>query len=81
MDYEPIDEYDHSPATKGDLKNLEKRFTALEQKFDKLYNLVDGFAGEVKTYNEERTSETYQISLIRDWAKKVGEKIGIPIEL
>lgn len=60
---------------------VEERFNSLDEKIDKLYNVVDNLAGQVQTYNQERAVETHQLSIITTHSKKVGEKIGIPLEL
>ena len=65
--YDPVPEDLNKAATKGDLKllsiNLEGRLENIPTKtdFNELLTLVDKFARQVKTYNEERSVEGARI--------------------
>ncbi len=43
----------------------------------RLTNLV----GEVKKFNEEMTVSNFRTSRLEKWAKPVGDKVGIPLDL
>lgn len=93
--YEPIPDDLTMPVTKGDIANLaNKAELALLQKdmndhfanlpskedFSQLLTTVDKLAGEVKTYNEERSVEGARLERIETWIKKAAEAINIPIQ-
>lgn len=93
--YEPIPDDLTMPVTKGDITNLAtKAELALLQKdmndnfanlpskvdFSQLLTTVDKLAGEVKTYNDERSAEGARLERIETWIKKAAEAINIPIK-
>jgi hypothetical protein len=85
--YEPIHENLNEPATRGDLQILAgeigERFSNLptREDFSLLLSSVDRLAGQVQTYNTERSAETNRLERLEAWAKKVSETINVPIEL
>ena len=93
--YEPIPDDLIMPATKGDITNLATKtelallrqdlndnFANLPSKedFSQLLTTVDKLAGQVKTYNEERSAEGARLERIEAWIKKAAEAINIPIK-
>ena len=93
--YEPIPDDLTMAATKGDVTNLATKvefellrsemndnFANLPNKkdFSQLLTTVDKLAGEVKTYNQERSVEGARLERIETWIKKAAEAINIPIK-
>jgi len=84
--YEPIPDNLNEPATKGDLQilagELNERFNNLPTKedFSQLVNSVDKLAGQVQTYNSERSAETLRLERIEKWIEKASGVINVPIE-
>lgn len=65
--YEPIHENLNEPATHDDLQifagEIGERFSNLptREDFSQLLNSVDRLAGQVQTYNAERSAETLRL--------------------
>ena len=84
--YEPISDNLNEPANKGDLQilagELTERFNNLPTKedFSQLVNSVDRLAGQVQTYNAERSAETHRLERIEKWIEKASGVINVPIE-
>jgi hypothetical protein len=78
-------------ATKGELKaeisilreEMNERFSELPTKedFSRLLSVVDGLAGEVRTYNQERAAEGARLERIENWIKKAAKTVNVPFEL
>jgi hypothetical protein len=45
-----------------------------------LVNTVDGFVKRIDDYEIEQISRDRQFERLLDWARKVSEKTGIPLE-
>lgn len=73
-------------ATKAELvllrQDMNDNFANLPSKedFSQLLITVDKLAGEVKTYNEERSVEGARLERIETWIKKAADAINIPIQ-
>lgn len=59
---------------------VEKRFTDMESKYDRLIGTIDGFIGRIDKYETELTMRDNQFERLLAWARKVSEKTGIPLE-
>lgn len=68
---------------------MEKRFDAIEKKLDekasqssldKLMITIDGFVKRLDDAEIEQTSRDRQFERLLEWARKVSEKTGIPLE-
>lgn len=59
----------------GEIKEQNKK---LDSKLDKLYVLVDGFAGEVKTYREQQELVGNKLSNHNDRIEKLEKHTGLP---
>ena len=78
-------------ATKAELKAemtilreaMNERFSELPRRedFSRLLSVVDGLAGEVKTYNQERAAEGARLERIENWIKKAARAVNVPFEL
>ncbi|OGX06993.1 MAG: hypothetical protein A2Z88_00635 [Omnitrophica WOR_2 bacterium GWA2_47_8] len=55
--------------------------TRLEQKVDTLINSVDGLAKLVKDYQDEHMVLHRRLEKLEAWAKRVSERVGIPLPL
>lgn len=60
---------------------VNQRFNVLENKVDDLQTSVDSLAKMVKDFHEEMIVTRKRLDILEDWAKKVSEKIGIPLPL
>lgn len=59
---------------------LEARMDAFDEKLDKLTNTIDGFIGRIDKYETEQAARDLQFNRLLEWARKVSEKTGIPLE-
>lgn len=59
---------------KENLDNFKKQSN---EKLDKIYTLVDGFAGEVKTYREEQSLVGEKLSGHNDRIEKLEKRVGL----
>lgn len=59
---------------------IEARQDALDLKIDRLVNTIDGFIARIDRYETEQTARDSQFNKLVDWARKVSEKTGIPLE-
>jgi nitrate/nitrite-specific signal transduction histidine kinase len=53
---------------------------ASQDSLDRLVNTVDGFVKRIDDYEIEQISRDRQFDRLLDWARKVSEKTGIPLE-
>jgi len=67
---------DKNMVTKGE---IDARFETLPTKADinRLYNAVDGIAGDYKTFDQELTVIGERTSRMEGWIMKAAEKIGL----
>ena len=56
------------------------RLDAMDRKYDHLINTIDGFVGRIDKYETELAARDSQFERLLDWARKVSEKTGIPLE-
>lgn len=72
-------DYDRVDSLKFELSQFKEDFVEFvkktEKRFDKLYTLVDGFAGDYKKINEEQDLLSGRVSNHSDRLEKVEEKI------
>lgn len=50
------------------------------ESIDRLTNTIDGFVGRIDRYESEQLARDNQFERLLDWARKVSEKTGIPLE-
>lgn len=50
------------------------------ESIDRLTNTIDGFVGRIDRYESEQLARDTQFERLLDWARKVSEKTGIPLE-
>lgn len=60
-------------------KDLKKDIKSLSVKADNLQTSVDSLAKMVKDFHEEMIVTRKLLDLLEQWARKVSEKIGIPL--
>lgn len=58
---------------------LKADIAIVNQKVDTLQTSVDGLAKMVKTFQEEHIIMRKRVETLEAWAKKVSEKVGIPL--
>lgn len=56
------------------------RFDIIEQRIDNLTNTIDAFVKRLDDFEIEQASRDRQFERLLDWARKVSEKTGIPLE-
>ena len=59
---------------------VEKQLDEQDAKFDRLLNTIDGFLARIDKYETEMAARDHQFEKLLDWARKVSEKTGIPLE-
>ena len=59
---------------------IEARLDTLDQKYDHLINTIDGFLSRIDKYETELAARDSQFEKLLEWARKVSEKTGIPLE-
>lgn len=52
----------------------------MRESIDRLTNTIDGFIGRINRYESEQLARDNQFERLLDWAHKVSEKTGIPLE-
>lgn len=52
----------------------------LKRSHDRLLNTVDGFISRIDRYETEMTARDRQFQKLLEWAHRVSEKTGIPLE-
>lgn len=58
---------------------IDERFDRVEKKVDALQQAVDALRKEVKDFSDEHIVLYRKIEVLEEWAKKVSEKVGIPL--
>jgi len=59
---------------------VEKELTELRESHQRLLNTIDGFIGRIDRYETEQLMRDNQFNRLLEWAHKVSEKTGIPLE-
>jgi archaellum component FlaC len=59
---------------------VKRGLAELDAKYDKLLNVIDGFISRIDKYELELAARDRQFARLLDWARKVSEKTGIPLE-
>ena len=79
QDFKPI--FDYLDEMKSELtKDITTSVTAsLGGKIDKLQTSVDGFAKDVKKFDQERLAQNNRIEKLETWAKPIGDKLQMPL--
>lgn len=58
---------------------IDERFEHIEKKVDGIQTSVDNLTKMVKDFHEEIIVTRRRLDVLEAWAKKVSEKIGIPL--
>ena len=61
-------------------EEIERRFSELNEKFDKLFVKLDWFMGKYTKLEEEQTLQSGKLSEITDRLKAVEQKVGVVVE-
>src|SRR5882672_9989523 len=59
---------------------VEKELAELRESHQRLLNTIDGFIGRIDHYETEQLIRDNQFNRLLEWARKVSEKTGIPLE-
>jgi hypothetical protein len=59
---------------------VEKEISELRESHHRLLNTIDGFIGRIDHYEIEQAARDSQFNRLLEWARKVSEKTGIPLE-
>jgi len=69
------------------IKHVDERFNTIESEIvklteshNRLLNTIDSFVGRIDKYETELAARDSQFEKLLDWARKVSEKTGIPLE-
>lgn len=62
------------------MKQVDERFNKLESSIDRLINTLDGFLKRLDDLEAEQVARDRQFDRLVEWAHKVSEKTGIPLE-
>jgi len=60
--------------------SIEAKQQELDKKFDRLLGTIDSFVGRIDRYESEQLARDSQFNRLLEWARKVSEKTGIPLE-
>ena len=61
-------------------KAVESEIIELKQSHNKLLKSIDGFISRIDKYETELAARDNQFEKLLEWARKVSEKTGIPLE-
>lgn len=67
-------------ATKEDVADVQRRFSELDEKYDKQLVLLDRLIDRVDAMHMEYTAVSTQLSRHEEWIKKIAEKAGVKLE-
>ena len=59
---------------------VELELSELRESHQRLLITIDGFVGRIDRYETEQLMRDNQFNRLLDWARKVSEKTGIPLE-
>ena len=63
-----------------ELTNIKSEIVDLKESHNRLLNTVDGFVSRIDKYETELSARDNQFAKLLEWARKVSEKTGIPLE-
>lgn len=61
-------------------QNMHTEIADVKESLNKLTNTVDGFVARIDRYETEMAARDRQFERLVEWARKVSEKTGIPLE-
>lgn len=64
----------------NELAEMKQDIVDLKASHDRLLNTVDAFVKRLDDYEAEQTARDSQFEKLLEWARKVSEKTGIPLE-
>ena len=73
IEYEIID-------LKDEVVILKDEVVILKNSHNRLLNTIDSFIGRIDKYETELAARDRQFERLLDWARKVSDKTGIPLE-
>jgi len=59
---------------------VEKELSELRESHQRLLSTIDGFVGRIDRYETEQLMRDNQFNRLLEWARRVSEKTGIPLE-
>ena len=62
------------------LDNVNKRLDKLDDKYDHLISVIDGFISRIDKYETERAARDAQFERLLDWARQVSTKVSIALK-
>lgn len=63
-----------------DIAGLKTEIIDLKKSHNQLMNTIDRFIARIDHYEVEQMARDRQLERLLDWARKVSEKTGIPLE-
>ena len=64
----------------SEFQKVNDRLDKLDDKYDLLVNTLDTFISRIDKYETELAARDNQFEKLLEWARKVSEKTGIPLE-
>ncbi len=61
-------------------ERMERELTELRESHQRLLTTIDGFISRIDRYESEQLMRDNQFKRLLEWARKVSEKTGIPLE-
>ena len=62
------------------LDKVNKRLDVLDEKFDHLITVIDGFISRIDKYEIEAAARDAQFGRLIEWAREVSAKVGVPLK-
>ena len=59
---------------------VNKKLDEQDRKYDRLISTIDGFISRIDRYETELAARDRQFEKLLEWARKVSEKTGVPLE-
>jgi len=63
-----------------EIVDIKEEIVELKESHNRLLNTVDGFVARIDQYETEQLARDRQFEKLLEWARKVSEKTGIPLE-
>jgi hypothetical protein len=65
---------------RGEFAEIKNRLDEQDKKYDRLISTIDGFISRIDRYETELAARDRQFEKLLQWARKVSEKTGVPLE-
>jgi uncharacterized coiled-coil DUF342 family protein len=79
INFQPIFDYIDQNNQVLEDEIMGKVRTVLQEELGDIKTSITNLSAQVKQYHEEMLVSGHRIDRLEDWAKQVGQKIGVPI--